>query len=94
MIFWVLIIAILLALSLVLVRALLGPTIYDRVLAVNSAGTKIVILIAAYGFLSGRPDFVDISLLYALINYMGTIAVLRFFDDRQQPRVNYQEDDL
>ncbi|MFT7222481.1 MAG: multicomponent Na+:H+ antiporter subunit F [Cellvibrionaceae bacterium] len=94
MIFTVLVIAILVSLLLVVVRALLGPTIYDRVLAVNSAGTKIVMLIAAYGFLTERPDFIDISLLYALINYMGTIAVLKFFDDRQRPFTTYQEDDL
>ncbi len=89
-----LVIAVLVALVLVLTRALLGPTIYDRLLSVNSAGTKVVILIAAYGFLTGRPDFVDISLLYALINYITTIAVLKFFEYGDLGSGAYQEDDI
>jgi len=70
--------ALLVTMGLVLARALLGPTVYDRVLAVNSFGTKTVLLIAVFGFLTGRPDFLDISLIYALINFIGTIAVLKF----------------
>ncbi|MHA1151917.1 MAG: monovalent cation/H+ antiporter complex subunit F [Alphaproteobacteria bacterium] len=70
--------ALLVAMALALTRALLGPTVYDRVLAVNSFGTKIVLLIAVFGFLTGRPDFLDISLIYALINFIATIAVLKF----------------
>ena len=69
--------AILVAMGIALARALLGPTIYDRVLAVNTFGTKTVLLIALLGFLTGRPDFLDISLVYALINFIGTIAVLK-----------------
>ena len=72
--------AILLAMALALARALLGPTIYDRVLAVNNFGTKTVVLIAVYGFLTGRPDFLDIALVYALINFISTLAVLKFFE--------------
>jgi multicomponent Na+:H+ antiporter subunit F len=67
------------AMLLALLRACLGPTVYDRVLAVNSFGTKTVLMIAVLGFLAGRPDFMDIALLYALINFVGTIAVLKFF---------------
>ncbi|MGH1484998.1 MAG: monovalent cation/H+ antiporter complex subunit F [Cellvibrionaceae bacterium] len=89
-----LVVALLVSLCLVLVRALWGPSLYDRLLAVNSAGTKVVILIAAYGFLEGRPDFVDISLLYALINYVGTIAVLKFFEYEDLGSGAYQEDDI
>ena len=70
--------ALLVAMALALARALLGPTVYDRVLAVNSFGTKTVLLIALLGFLTGRPDFLDISLIYALINFIATIAVLKF----------------
>jgi len=70
--------ALLATMALALARALLGPTVYDRVLAVNSFGTKTVLLIAVFGFLTGRPDFLDISLIYALINFIGTIAVLKF----------------
>ncbi|MEL6829516.1 MAG: monovalent cation/H+ antiporter complex subunit F [Pseudomonadota bacterium] len=67
------------AIALMLIRALTGPTLYDRVLAVNSIGTKIVVLLGIIGFLVGRPDFLDISLLYALINFVSTIAILKFF---------------
>lgn len=65
------------AMGMALARALLGPTVYDRVLAVNTVGTKTVLLIAVIGFLTGRPDWVDLSLVYALINFTGTIAVLK-----------------
>ncbi len=69
---------ILVTMALALTRALLGPTIYDRVLAVNMFGTKTVLMIAVFGFLTGRPDFLDISMVYALINFIGVIAVLKF----------------
>jgi len=68
------------AMGLALARAILGPTIYDRILSVNSFGTKTVLLIAVYGFLTGRPDFADIAMVYALINFIGIIAVLKFFE--------------
>jgi len=71
-------IAVLVAMALALVRAALGPTVYDRVLAVNTIGTKTVLLIAVLGFLAGRPEFLDLALVYALINFIGTIAVLKF----------------
>ena len=65
---------------LALVRALKGPTAYDRVLAVNMFGTKTVLLIAVIGFLTGRPDFLDLGLVYVLINFIGTIAILKFVE--------------
>ena len=71
--------ALIIAIALMLVRALSGPTLYDRVLAVNSLGTKIILLLGVIGFLTGRPDFLDISILYALINFVATIAILKFF---------------
>ncbi len=67
------------AMALALIRAYAGPTLYDRILAVNAFGTKTVLMIAVLGFLMGRPEFLDIALLYALINFIGTIAVLKFF---------------
>ena len=72
--------AILVTMTLALTRALLGPTVYDRVLAVNMFGTKTVLIIAVLGFLTGRPDFLDLALFYALINFVGTLAVLKFFE--------------
>lgn len=71
--------AILVAMLLTLIRLFKGPSLYDRTLAVNAFGTKTVLLIGALGFLAGRPDFLDIALIYALINFIGTIAILKFF---------------
>ena len=70
--------ALLVCMAMTLVRAISGPTVFDRVLAVNSFGTKTVLLIAVYGFLSGRPDFLDLAIVYALMNFIGTIAVMKF----------------
>ncbi len=69
------------AISIILlfVRALLGPTPFDRVLAVNSIGTIIILSISLHGFAMGRPEFVDISILYAILNFLGTLAVLKLF---------------
>ncbi len=72
--------ALLAAMALAVVRALLGPTAYDRVLALNNMGTKTVVLIAVLGFLAGRPDFLDLALVYALINFIGTVAVLKYVE--------------
>ncbi len=77
--FAVAMIAVLVTMSLALARALLGPTVYDRILAVNSFGTAAILFIAVLGYLTARPEFLDIALVYALINYIGTIAVLKFF---------------
>ncbi|MDR3500433.1 MAG: monovalent cation/H+ antiporter complex subunit F [Parvibaculum sp.] len=70
--------ALFVAMLLVIIRAFAGPTLYDRILAVNSFGTLTVILIGMLGYLAERPDFLDIALLYALFNFVGTIAVLKF----------------
>ncbi len=67
------------AMALALARALMGPTLYDRILSVNTFGTKTVLILAVVGFLFGRPEFLDIALAYALINFIGTIAILKFF---------------
>ena len=61
-----------------LARALSAKTVYDRILGVNMFGTKTVLFIAIVGFLYGRPDFLDIAIVYALINFIGMIAVFRF----------------
>jgi multicomponent Na+:H+ antiporter subunit F len=73
---------VLVSMALALTRAVLGPTVYDRVLGVNIFGTKTVVLIAVLGFLTGRPEFLDLALVYALINFIGTLAVLKFFEFR------------
>lgn len=76
--------AILVTMALALLRALLGPTLYDRVLAVNMFGTKTVLLVSIVAFLSGRPDFLDLALAYALINFVGVLAVLEFFQKKRR----------
>ncbi len=75
--------AVLVAILLFLVRALLGPTSFDRILAVNAIGTKTVVLVALLGFIAGRPDFLDIALLYALINFIATVAMLKYVQYRR-----------
>lgn len=75
--------AIFVTMGLALARALLGPTVYDRVLAVNMFGTKTALLLAVIAFLYGRPDFLDLALAYALINFVGVLAVLRYFQIRR-----------
>jgi len=71
--------------GLALTRACLGPTVFDRVLAVNMFGTKTVLFIAVFGFLTGRPEFLDIALAYALINFIGVIAMLKFVERLNAP---------
>ncbi len=70
--------AILITMLLALIRAGLGPSVYDRILAVNMFGTKTILLIAVAGFLYGRPDWLDLALVYGLVNFAGTIAVLKY----------------
>ena len=67
-------------LALLLVRAVKGPTVFDRLLAGNTIGTVSVLLLATIGFLTGRPDFLDLAIVYGLLNIVGTIAVLKFFE--------------
>lgn len=71
--------ALLATLILLLARAVLGPTVFDRLLAANATGTVAVLLLAVMGFLAGRPDFLDLAIVYGLLNVVGTIAVLKFF---------------
>lgn len=75
-------IATLATMALALARALLGPSVYDRVLAMNMIGTKTVLLISVIAFSFGRPDFLDLALAYALINFIGVLAVLEFIRRR------------
>ncbi len=71
--------AIIVALALVVVRAIKGPTVFDRALAGNSVGMLSILLLAVVGFLTGRPEFLDIALTYGLLNLISTLAVLKFF---------------
>jgi len=71
--------ALLVTLALVVVRAALGPTVFDRVQAGNTIGTVAMLLLSVLGFLTGRPEFLDLALTYGLLNIIGTVAVLKFF---------------
>jgi multicomponent Na+:H+ antiporter subunit F len=86
--------AILVAFALAITRAIKGPTVFDRVLAGNACGTLAILLLAVFGFLTGRPEFLDVGLTYGMLNLIGTLAVLKFFrhgdlahdvDDGPQP---------
>ncbi len=70
--------AILAAMCLVVTRALMGPTVFDRVLAGNSIGTLAILLLAVVGFLTGRPEWLDIAITYGLLNLISTLAILKF----------------
>jgi multicomponent Na+:H+ antiporter subunit F len=69
----------LIAMAMMIARAIIGPSHYDRILAANSFGTKTVLFLALIGFLFGRPAFLDIAIVYALINFVTTIALMKFF---------------
>jgi multicomponent Na+:H+ antiporter subunit F len=84
-------IALVITMGLALARAIIGPSVYDRVLAMNMFGTKTVLLLAVIAFILGRPDFLDLALTYALINFIGVLAVLEFFQDRASRREEESE---
>ncbi len=71
------ILTLLVTMLLALVRAFLGPGRYDRILAINMFGTKTVLFIALVGFFFGRPEFLDVAILYALVNFVAVVAILR-----------------
>jgi len=75
--------AIFISMLLAIIRGIAGPTLYDRILAVNMFGTKTVLLISLLGFVMGRPEFLDIAIVYALINFISVIGVLRYSDTNE-----------
>ncbi|MEE9386750.1 MAG: monovalent cation/H+ antiporter complex subunit F [Nannocystaceae bacterium] len=76
-------VALLVGAFMVLARALMGPTVFDRILAVNALGTKTVVLVTAIGFLSEPGYFLDTALAYALINFVATLAILKYIEYRR-----------
>ncbi len=89
--YYVVTVATLATMALALVRALRGPTFFDRILAANMFGTKTVLVLAVLAFISGRPDFLDLALVYALINFIGVIAVLEFSRARKGDRTREEQ---
>ena len=84
--------AVLIAMVMTITRAYKGPTVYDRILAVNAFGTLTVLMIGLYGFLDDRPEFLDIALVYALINFIGTIAVTKYIKFARLGHPGYKSD--
>jgi multicomponent Na+:H+ antiporter subunit F len=76
-------VVIMLAIAIGLLRAFRGPTLFDRVMAANMVGTLTVLMVAVLGFMTGRPEFLDIALVYVLISFVSTIAVLRVYVSRK-----------
>lgn len=85
-------IAILVVMVMAISRGIMGPTLYDRILAINMFGTKTVLLISLLGFVMGRPEFLDIAIVYALINFISVIGVLRYSDSLIFKHKNSQEE--
>ena len=71
-------VALLIGLLVILVRAVAGPTVYDRILATNAIGTKTILFVTLLGYISGRPEFIDMAIVYALVTFITTIAILKF----------------
>ena len=78
MIFFATLIVLGVSVALCLVRAIKGPTPFDRILSISSIGTIIAIGISVHGFAFDRPDFVDISLMYILLNFYLHLFLFRF----------------
>lgn len=77
-----------LAMGVVLVRAVAGPTVHDRVLSVNTFGTTVVLWLCAFAVLNESAYVIDIATIYALMSFIATIAMLRFIEheSRQKKR--------
>ncbi len=62
-----------------LIRVVKGPTLFDRMLATNAIATKTIVLICLIGFLFGRIDmFIDITLAYAILGFIGVMAIAKY----------------
>ena len=87
-------VAILVTIALALIRSFKGPTIYDRIIAVNMVSSQTILMLAVLGFLMGRPQFLDIALMYVLIAFIGIVAVLKFFGyGRLEPSDRGEDDE-
>lgn len=85
--------ALLVTMALALLRALRGPTIYDRIAAVNAFGTKTVLLVSVIAWFSGNHDLIDVALVYALINFIAVVAVMKLVKIRDLAEIDQEEGD-
>ena len=84
---------ILFAMLMALISAIVGKSVYDKTLAVNIFGTITVLFIALFGFLTERPEFLDIAMVYALINFIATVAILKFFEYGDMGRSSHMNEE-
>ena len=74
---------ILVSVLLCLYRVVMGPSIIDRIIGVNVIGTKTIAVIVLTGYLFERVEFfIDIAFVYALINFIGALALSRYFEEK------------
>lgn len=71
-------VALLIGLFIIGIRAIAGPTVYDRILACNAIGTKTILFVTLLGYIAKRPEFIDMAIIYALVTFITTIAILKF----------------
>ena len=81
----------LLAMLLVLWHAAVARQIFDQVLAINTFGTITILLIVVIGVISGRDYFIDIALLYALVNFVSIVTLLRLFDKKGRSWLSFSK---
>mgnify|MGYP001048892596 FL=1 len=63
-----------------LYRLVLGPGVFNQIAASNVIGTKVIVLLVVIGFIFERPMFIDISLLYAGLNFIATLLMARYLE--------------
>jgi multicomponent Na+:H+ antiporter subunit F len=77
---WFLLLSLLVMVALCLARAAIGPTVADRMVAINVIGTKALVLIVGLSVATRQPFFVDIALVYGLIGFLATIGVATYLE--------------
>jgi multicomponent Na+:H+ antiporter subunit F len=66
---------------LVLYRVIFGPGVFNRIAAISAIGTKTLIILLVLGYVYGRVDmFIDISMVYALLNFIGCVAAAKYLE--------------
>jgi multicomponent Na+:H+ antiporter subunit F len=79
MLLGVAILGVLAGMAMIVIRGIVGPTIFDRILAANMFGTNVIVLIVLLGHIKGTEYFIDVALTYGLVNFITTLALLRYF---------------
>ncbi|MFQ6071393.1 MAG: monovalent cation/H+ antiporter complex subunit F [Methanosarcinales archaeon] len=80
LLFKIISITIIITTLLCLYRGVYGPEMYNRLVAINTIGTKTIVILVLIGFIYERPFFFDIALVYALLNFIGTLAISKYVE--------------